>query len=227
MRVASVVFALAVMIPSLSRGQGYPMPSSDSQPPVLCTVCLGAYKNLPTYPYSAPIKAFAGRYVDSQSTRDYQNGTGYRTVRAKKVMTAPELNRVYIVQGEGLEVWDYNRFFTQKLRPDGSTLERAPGRADPGSTREMYLRGDHTIYAEYGGGWETFTMDGQERLFDADYDDRGYLYLAYEVFGWGIHQDAGSSLPLMKQIKDVQGKAIVTARSGSNYYAIVSDGGQS
>ncbi len=77
MRVASVVFALAVMFPSLSRGQGYPMPGSDSQPPVLCKTCLGAYKNLPTYPYSAPIKSLAGRYVDSQSTRDYQHGTGY------------------------------------------------------------------------------------------------------------------------------------------------------
>jgi PKD repeat protein len=226
LRVASVVFALTAVLPSLARGQAYPMPASDSQPLVICTTCTDVSKDLPTWPYSSPLKSFVGRYVDSQATRGYQDGTGYRTVRAKKVLTAPELNRVYYIAGEGMEIFDYNTFFSMSLTPDGRNLQTPPGAtADSGLPREKYLRGAHTIYAEWrDSGWATFYMDGQARLFDADYDDRGYIYLAYSIFGWGIHKDQGSSVPLVSQTQDQHGYAIQAVRSGSKYYAIVYSG---
>ncbi|MFN2441485.1 MAG: PKD domain-containing protein, partial [Thermoanaerobaculia bacterium] len=226
--VASVVFAMTTVLPSSARGQAYPMPGSESEPPVICTTCSDDLsKNKPTWAYTMPIKSFVGRWVDSQATRGYQDGTGYRTVRAKKVINAPELNRVYTISGEGLEVTSYDAFYEQRLRKDGKNLVYAPGRADPGMTREKYLPGQLTIYAEWeDSGWTTFYMDGQERLYDADYDDRGYVYLAYEVFGWGIHKDQGSSIPLVYQTNEAgAGMAIMAVRSGSSYYALMYDGG--
>ncbi|MFN2238184.1 MAG: PKD domain-containing protein [Thermoanaerobaculia bacterium] len=225
-RVAGVVFATMVALPSLLSAQAYPMPASDSEPPVICTTCADvASANKPTWPYSMPVKAFTGRYVDSQATQGYQHGTGYRTVRAKKVVLAPERDRVYVIAGEGLEIFDYDSFFSTSLRPDGANLVYPPGaRAIPGTTREKYLRGQHTIYAEWKtSGWVTSYMDGQERLYDFDYDDRGYLYLAYTIFGWGIHQDKVSSVPLIKQMRTENAKAILSIRSGSSYYALVSN----
>jgi PKD repeat protein len=226
--VASVVFVMATVFPSLARGQAYPMPGSESEPPVICTTCSDdASKNKPTWAYQMPIKDFVGRWVDSQATRGYQDGTGYRTVRAKKVLNAPELNRVFTISGEGLEITDYNTFYTQRLRKDGKNLIFAPGRADPGTTREKYLPGQMTIYAEWeDSGWITNYMDGQERLFDADYDDRGYVYLAYSIFGWGIHKDQGSTIPLVFQTTaDGEGLTILSVRSGSSYNTLISDGG--
>lgn len=225
--IATASAVMSALSPAPVRAQAYPMPASDTEPPAICTTCSDtASKDKPTWPYSAPIKAFAGRFVDSQATRGYQHGTGYRTVRAKEVITAPALNRVYIVAGEGLEIFDYDTFFTQRLRPDGSTLIHAPGYADPGFTREKYLKGAHTIYAEWPySGWITAYMDGQERLYDADVDDRGYIYLAYDIFGWGIHEDQGSTVPLLFQDLNLLGTAIMSVRAKGRYYAVVSESG--
>src|SRR5436190_17721404 len=39
----------------------------------------------------------------------------------------------------------------------------------------------------------TPVVDGQQRLFQIDYDDQGYVYLAYGAFGWGIVKDDGGN----------------------------------
>ena len=238
---SDIVLALAAAVVAMpAAAQTHPLPRSTSESPSICTGCNGTNSagepndGKPTYPYESPLKDFVGRYVDSTTTKNVQN-VGMRTVRSGKIRVAPTTRRaapprVYLALGEAVGAYDMNTLFTQTL-PGGTdpvnqigTGQRYGGR----SPYEQVMLPDTFLYPEAAdSGWDTPLIDGQDRLFDFDYDDRGYLYAAYSTFGWGIAEDDGSSgvkhMPFVYQKLDSEifARTIVALKAGSKYYAVV------
>lgn len=243
-----VALLLAIIVaPALLAG--YPLPGSDKQATVMCTNCLGnnfeGQKNAgkPTFPYSAPIVKHVGRMVDSSSTKDIQSAavccgpnhgpTG--TVRANKIRIGAGTNptRIYAKLGRGIGAYTLSTFFTSKL-PGGmkSIAEVAnvgTSRSSASAPNEDLTVWDAYIYAENytNAQWSSvYQHDAQDVLLDFDVDDRGFVYSAYSLWGWGIHQDSGETggvlLPVLKYT--VESAAILTVfKSGSSYYLAVSE----
>ena len=147
----------------------------------------------PPYPYGGAIAAFTGRYLDSNFTRDLQYP--YRTARAFRAVVHPSRNRIYLHLGSTVAAYPLSTFFQRLEAKDALISVEIPfGRIRFGEWAEYWLPWGKYFYAEkFGSGWYTPTMDGQERLIGFDADDRGYLYLAYSVFGWGIVRDDGGA----------------------------------
>lgn len=219
-------FALAVLlflIPSAAAiAQNYPLPAPTPGTVVNCATCPAPYTGLPTWPYKLPMKAFTGRFVDSQNVRNFQGGSGLRTLRARGTIVAPELDKIYIILGQGLAAYKMSTFFTTRL---ATPMISVNGVSREGYY-EQFLPYDWYAYAEgRNSGWVTKVADGQDRLFAADYDDRGNVYLAYQLFGWGIVKDSDGKL--IKQVTETEGISplkILTLKSGSKYYALVNGG---
>lgn len=209
-----VVFMLAPNV----RAQTYPNPTEQGTTPP-------TFEGLPTVQYTAPIKAFAGRYVDSTVTADYQC-CPVRTYRAKKVRVVDNgsVSRVYMIVGETFMAYNLSTFLSSTLTGPMDTVSRSGG-------GEKYRNPAAYVYPEKDANWQTNIIDHQQILFDFDWDDRGNVYLAYEVYGWGIVHDSGSALIFQSQrtnaFNSVLPKLIRVFRTGSNYYALVSDGGGS
>lgn len=260
--VRNVVFGLLFCVAPAAQmfAQLHPLPGSKSQAAVNCTGCPGnnaqgqANDGLPTYPYGSPIVDHTGRYVDSVNTASFQN-LGMRTARAQLIRVAPDRRgnvppRIYIQMGSAIGAYSLDTFFSTKL-PGGmvgiETIIRGImgfGRTPP----EKILKWDQFLYPEGPDtGWRVPFQDGQDRLSDFDFDDRGNVYAAcFAVFGWGIVKDDGKTdgshlakvaqmIPggndgeparYPKTLDDRSGvtpKSIVTFKSGSKYYAIVTD----
>lgn len=242
--------------------QTHPLPGSKSEAPVICNGCPGtnasgqANDGLPTYPYANPLKDFVGRYVDSSNTAQFQH-IGFRTARARMIRTAPDRRgtappRIYVGIGEAVGAYSLETFFSTRL-PAGTV---SVGTVKTGSTvggfgrtpLERILMWDGFLYPEAKDAkWFCPFQDGQTRLFDFDYDDRGYLYGAEGVFGWGIVKDDGrtDATHFAKTVQMIDGGAagqealypntlndsgaiskptiMVALHSGSKYYAITSD----
>lgn len=213
-RVLAVVFIVSLLGTNAAMAQGYPTPRPLGSPPDICTICPDGGS---TPPYSAPIKSFKGRFMDSHATRDFQQPE--RTYRARKVQYEPATQRVYAMYGSTVAAWSEASFFSKLGGPlAGPPASRASG-------GEKYVAPDSTFYAEKN--WVVQVVDGQIRLFDIATDDRGYVYVAYSVFGWGVLRDTGS-LSSVKQITNTDAIAppssptsIITAKSGSRYLAVV------
>ncbi len=90
-----VVAPLAV---SSALAQGWPFPAKTPNTPVKCPAtavpCAKGPDKL-TAAYSDPIKTFTGRFLDSQSTKEWQNNPR-RSLRARLSRIAPEFNRAVI-----------------------------------------------------------------------------------------------------------------------------------
>jgi hypothetical protein len=160
-----------------------------------------------------PITGYAGRYLDSAQTPNFQ-GNPTRTLRAQLVKVAPERGLILMkLSGSLFGVYNLHTF-----------ASRLTGSLSTGGHGEKYLPPDvFSVDPENpSSGWTTFATDGQERLFDFDYDDRGYFYLAYSIWGFGIVDSAG-----VKQSQVVSPPVyplrILTVRDGANVRAIVSD----
>lgn len=252
------------MVAATAFAQNYPMPGSSSAANVICTGCPGINASgqpnlgLPTFPFSAPVKAHAGRYVDSVSVSDWQHGQGMRTSRAGRIIIAPVQRgsappRVYLQVGAALAAFSLDTFFSSRLpggmvdvkdayKVGGFPYQRGLG------PNEHVLMPDVFAYPEaQGSGWQIRNIDSQERLFGWDYDDRGYIYAAYSIIGWGILKDSGQTtgqLPLVNQVlesipsqcetpdnnarctfkvPDIGMKGIVSVKSGAEYYALIFD----
>src|SRR5688500_18154958 len=65
-------------------------------------------------------------------------------------------------------------------------------------------------------------------LYDYDLDDRGYVYVASTVFGWGISHDDGradgSHLPFVHR-GSIAADCIFSLRTGGRYYAAACEDG--
>ncbi|MFL6248504.1 MAG: IPT/TIG domain-containing protein [Thermoanaerobaculia bacterium] len=209
--------------------QNHPMPGAQSDPPVICAGCPGtntlgeANADKPTSPYDSPVKVHAGRFVDSSSTQTLQN-KGMRTVRAGIVRTAS--GRIYLQLGSAIGAYTRGTFFSGKLQ-EPMVAVNTINTGSPYSGRDPYeklARPDRFFYPEArDAGWNTPLADGAERLRDFDVDDRGYVYLATLIFGWGIVSDpdgtSGLLLPSVVQVGPASFDRILSLRLGSTYYA--------
>jgi len=152
-----------------------------------------AGKLTPGYP--ATISTFTGRFLDSQATTDLQYR--FRTGRAFLAVPAPSRNRMYMIIGSSLAAFSLDTFFTRVAAGHLSNANEVP--IDTNATMhpapvDEFLAFDSFFYAENEpNGWSFSMVDGQDRLYDLDYDDTGSVYLAYSVYGWGIVQDDGGS----------------------------------
>jgi hypothetical protein len=174
-----------------------------------------------------------GTFLDSTSTGTFQQS--FRTARAIAVKLAPELNRIYMLIGSAVVAYDLRTFFDRLAANeplvDATHIPVTPNvaayRAAP---YEQFLQWDKFFYAENGGGWEIIVVDGQQRLFQFDYDDRGYIYLAYSTFGWGIvKDDGGTGGGMMSRVyQDLKGAGkpvqIASFKAGGKYYALLQGG---
>lgn len=238
----AVLLALIIVAPPLLAAS-YPLPGSDKQAAVICTGCAGinflGEKNAgkPTQPFSSPIAKHVGRLVDSSSTKDIQgaaSGAG-GTVRANKIRVSPGAtpSRVYVKMGRGIGAYTTSTFFTSTL-PGGMDSVTSVGnvgvtRTKFNSPNEELTVWDAYIYAEnYGTAWPAVGADDkQDVLHDFAVDDRGIIYTAYTVWGWGIHQDNGETggalLSILASTSDSAG-VITVVKAGSSYYVAVGDG---
>ena len=231
--------SLGVFVASAAWAQGWPLPANTPMTEVLCPAsspaCSGQ-QNLPTPGWSAPVAGFGGRFVDSQSTRDYQ--FTFRTARARRIKIAPERSRIYVLLGSALAAYDIDSFYSRLAAGEApmtsTSIPVYPGNQRTGAP-EVFLRWDEWFYAESGGGWQIPLLDGQDRLFGFDWDDRGNLFVANSVYGWGITRDSGSkSLPFstgtrmpsvlqhIQQSGEQAPLSIVLTKSAGEYFVVVS-----
>lgn len=253
-RMYRLLLLLALAVSPVLHAQLHPLPGAKDQPPVICAGCVGnnsseqSNAGLPTWPYPPSLK-FVGRYVDSSSTASFQN-IGFRTARAGHIRTAG--NRIYIQLGSGIGTYTLDKFFAQKL-PAGTVSVGGikTGARVGGSGRnplERIVMPDGLVYPEAKGtGWLVPFQDGQDRLGAGapfDVDDRGFIYAAYRVFGWGILKDDGrengqhfetlvqmiaggattSASPRTRPDNSgVTPDSIIALKVGGRYYAVVAD----
>jgi PKD repeat protein len=250
----AVLVLLAGVRPALA--QNYPFPGKSSASPVNCAGCPGVNASgqlnagLPTWPYSSPMINHVGRTCDSTQVTDYQGGTGFATARARLVRIVRDPHgsappRVYIQMGSAIAVYSLSPFFATELpSPNGLTaISTLVGRtvARQHDPNEKVLNWDAWIFPEQpGSGWSLTYFDGQDKLFDFDIDDRGYVYVATGgFFGWGLVRDngetGGSLLPLVSNSQffgdrlpfDISPSYIIAVKAGARYYSVTSgDGGR-
>lgn len=242
-----LALALILLFVSMQSafGQTYPYPARQGASPAICTDCPGTNASgqnnagLKTWPYAAPLVSHVGRYLDSTSLTTNFQGPGIRSLRSRRVRiartqrgTAPP--RVYIHLGSAaIGVYSLDRFFTLSLPGGMVSIKEIISRTSRGGyTPEEVLRWDAYIHPEGSeSGWTTAYSDGQDRMFDLDFDDRGYVYAATGKFGWGIVQDKGETsgvnLKLVKQILGegaiLEPRIIFTFKTDGKYYTVVSD----
>jgi PKD repeat protein len=239
-KLALAVTLLLVSMQSVFA-QNYPMPGKQGQTPVVCTGCKDnnstgqPNEGLKTWPYASPLVNHTGRFLDANFVVNFQYPP--RTLRARRIRVARQQRgsappRVYIQLGSSIGVYTLDKFFAQTL-PAGmvSVQTLAPTAKRTNYTPERVARWDAYVDPETEADWLTPTADGQDRLFDFDVDDRGYLYVAAGFFGWGIVRDNGETSANQLKLVDqtltdgtIADPRIITAfKSGSRYYALVSD----
>jgi PKD repeat protein len=236
-RYRSLLFCLLLLVASSSAlAQTYAFPAATPNTDVLCSTCPGR-ETLLTIGYP-PVLRFVGRWADAEIEHDYQQN--FRTARPKLARYVPGRNRLYTLLGSALAVYDADRFFARlSTRPQEQLASATQVPTSGGSGRapsffgpaEVFLWWDAFFYAENGGGWITPLEDGQERLWDFDWDDRGNVYLAYSSFGWGIVKDSGDmgggwmrSVSQTVKVNSLTPDHIIALKtSDGGYYAAVSD----
>ena len=115
------------------------------------------------------------------------------------------------------------KFPKRITQPLASPTFCCTNRPQPGEG-EIWIQPEMTFDAErMSSGWTVPIIDGQDRLIDFAWDDRGYIYLAYSIYGWGIINLQGQSI---KQIQAAQfiPSRIWSLKIGTSYYVIVGGG---
>jgi PKD repeat protein len=244
-----LILLAAVGTTTALRAQSYPLPAPTTGTPVACdptpTPNINPVNGCPaaTFPltpgYQSPIKTFTGRFLDSTWTPDYQ--CIFRTARAGLINFSPDGKRIYIQMGSGVVAYDTSTFFTQKLGHTLTSIENLGSALGSSKVRfcghftENYLPWDKFSYFESPRSGFDYSnqMDGQDRLTGYDVDDRGNVYSAAYIYGWGIaHDDGGADGSLMtyvsqKTLANNQGMpadSIFAIKASNRYYAVV--GGQ-
>jgi PKD repeat protein len=251
-----LALALTLLLVSTQSvfAQNYPLPGKQGQAPVICTGCKDRNSTgqendgLRTWPYAAPLAAHAGRYLDANFIANFQHPP--RTLRSRRIRIARQQRggappRAYIQLGSAIGVYSLDRFFSTTLPAGMVSVQTLASTAKrPGYTPEKVARWDSYVNPETEADWITPTADGQDRLFDFDFDDRGYVYVAAGFFGWGIVRDNGTTgggqLSLVHQVlTDLpfcqtsdsrtcfpaidDPRMIASFKSGGRYFAVVSD----
>lgn len=170
-----------------------------------------------------PLKAHVQRFLDSSETANYRVPFNtYRTLFRTKYSGSNDT--FYMIVGNG--IWRYQ---ASDLLTGGRSMVRS---SRPDGTPELYLEpGDRYDQSQAGSGWPG-TADTNYLLEDFDFDGRGYVYLGYTAFGWGILQDNGGFTYIWRE----QGASsssqqctancppasmVIAATDGSNHYALI------
>jgi PKD repeat protein len=229
-RLAALLLPL-LLLTRFAEAQTWALPAANQQnKDVSCATCPAAVKDKPTIGYSGAIKGFVGRFLDSQSTLDRQSPL--RTARADAIKFAPQRNRVYVQMGSAIFGYDYGTFFTKLRAGEMMSAAAVLNSRRVATATETFLPFDNYFHAEYtDSGWNTPAQDGQERLYDFDFDDRDLLYLTTRTyFGWGIinekYSTNGTTIPSVTQVypagtPDISRLAVL--KSGTGYFVIGSD----
>ena len=181
-------------------GQFWPRPAKTSETDVLCDT-ISCEKEPRQFGklligYPSPIATFTGRYLDSVKVGVYY--FPFRTARAKNMKIAPDRNRIYTMIGSAVAAYDIDTFFprvgAEAMTPiDGIGLKPRLGTfVGLKERQERLLAPERIFYAEdERSGWTVEGGDSEDRMFQYDWDDRGYVYLAAGTHGWGIVRDDG------------------------------------
>jgi PKD repeat protein len=229
---SKILFPLLTMFALVTpaSAQKWTMPGKGA--PVPCTTCVEPAKGKLTYPFNEPIVRHVGRYVDSSTVGNVQN-LGTRTVRARKIRSYPDQNRLAVALGEGVGLYKLDTFFSGKLPQGMVNVDKAfaispffkfDRYADP---LEKVLSPDAFFYAECNDShWVVKLEDSQLQLIDYDMDDRGYFYVSTITHGWGIAKDnnhtGAKHLDFVMQNPDPpQAEALFSLHVGSRYYLAI------
>jgi hypothetical protein len=183
----------------------------------LLLVCLAALPLLgqntpaPSAPPS-PFLSYTGRWVDSASTQDWQGP--HRTLRADRIKFDRAHDRIYVRAGGGYFIGYKLSTFTSRIGSALSTFFNG----------EQYLPFEMYVNPDGSHDWQIILVDGQDRLADFDFDSRGYIYLAYSVYGFGIVDLQGNLVKQIPNTIDPTPYAILTFASDGHQYVITSDG---
>jgi hypothetical protein len=158
----------------------------------------GAQNTSITQPPPPPFIEHLGLFVDSGSTNDFQQPT--RTLRASRIKIAREHDRIFVKAG-GSIFGAYTR---------SGLVESIDGPLSTGVHGERYVPFAMTVDPQRGG-WQTIALDGHERLYDFDWDSRGYIYLAYSIWGFGI-VDLDGALQSQTQPSGITPTTVMCAR---------------
>lgn len=217
-RFIAVSTVLLALSPSL-LAQNWPMPTKKDVEP------LATVNGVATYPYSSPFADHVGRFVDSSETKDLLGNP--RTFRAKAFAVSRQNGSVYVRLGERFAVYNLQGFFTQQL---GSPLTDSATRTASfqRSTPEKYLQYNDQVDPEDPSQklW-TEVKDGQARLWEVAADDRGYVYVAYDLWGWFVLKDHGGSVDVVRQLTGPEAgtaKLLKVVKTGGKYYVLTGGG---
>lgn len=195
-----------------------------------CSQCVYPNKGLLTPGWADPVQRYVGRFLSSEYVSDWQQP--FRTVRADGMKLSPDGKRLYLKFGSAIAVYDASRFI-QRLDAHEAMVPISQLPASPtagsrqGDPLEVFLQVNRYFYAEdNGSGWTCPIIDGQDRLFDWDVDDRGNIYMAYSIFGWGIARDDGGNGGLLPSYQEPTSLAstptlIKWVKDGGSYYVFV------
>lgn len=147
---------------------------------------------------SAPIGAFAGRYLDSSTRPSRMSPT--RTYRSDLVKASPAEDLLYFTIG--------STFVGQTLSTFPARLASEALIAGPNS--EQHLAFEHSYVRDP-------FLDKQDVLGDFDWDDRGYKYLAYSDGLVILDEDFNE----VNVLSSVSPQDVIVFRSGDSYYALI------
>lgn len=177
----------------------------------------------PPTPYPTPVTGYVGRYLDSSTTPQIQyiSPSQPRTLRADKVKVAPERDMLYMIVGSTFVGQTLSTYADRVAAGPLATVPRGGGFFGPG---EKYLPFEKWVDADRSPGWSAPFQDGQDRLFDFDWDDRGYTYLAYSVYGFGIIDANFQKVSQLLGELTLSPTNVVVFRNGASYYALLTEG---
>jgi PKD repeat protein len=216
---------------------------ANTTPVVTVSKCTGAYRNALTVGYDGALSGYLGRVLDSTNVGDHQGVM--RTLRGWQLRYDKSRKRLYWRMGSTLAIYDVPHMLTRLATGQDRRIAGVSNRPATATKGEAFLDWDRYFYAETSG-WSCPAIDGQDRMPSFDIDDRGYIYMAYTIFGWGITKDdfgkSGSGQLERGPVNDI-GKVlwqigpppagdptpagILTLKSlnGQRYFALVSSGG--
>jgi hypothetical protein len=208
--------------------QNWPKPSTAPDTPTRCVspasapgLCGGQATALVSS-YSLPL-GFIGRMLDSTGVRELQ--PGFRTARARTTALVPLRDRLYEIVGSALFAYTLSTL-PQRLASGEALVPVTMFGAQMRAVPETVLMPAAFFYAEHEPNWSIDLTDGQDRLYGLDADDRGYVYVAYQQYGWGALHDSGSALTSVHQELPRNGVEppyrVLSVQSAGSYYLIAS-----
>ncbi len=220
---------LLLAVAGTGYGQGWALPAKTPETPVACTGCPNVDPNSQTVGYKAPIATFTGRYLDSSNQSEWFKP--FRTARAKYVLPMPALDRIYFRYGDGsVASYKLSTFFS-RLEAGEKLVYAAPdGQSYRAGNPEVWLKWDTWFNPEIGSGWKTNSVDGSLRMTFFDVDDKGYVYIASTMYGWGILKDdfsvyGGVMQTMIQKYPSAKGDSapniIAAVKGATRYYAIL------